>query len=139
MIVMEGLLLVPPERGAILGRALWKPRHVVLSSGSMQKTQNDLVGESRTGPSRKVKTSSKVEMAQQQADNGLYISIYKAKGDWEFIAQHPIAAFRSCEIRSVAHRKQSPSLPTLMLGAYGASHILLGGGLTSRRAFIFSN
>jgi len=24
MIVMEGLLLVPPERGTIIGRALWK-------------------------------------------------------------------------------------------------------------------
>ena len=24
MIVMEGLMLVPPERGTIIGRALWK-------------------------------------------------------------------------------------------------------------------
>lgn len=110
-------MLVPPDRGTILGRALWKPRYVVLGTGAKRKTQNDLMGESRAaGSSRKeLKSSSSKVDVQQQADDGLYISIYKAKGDWEFVAQHPVSAFKSCEIRNVAHRKQSPSLPTLML------------------------
>ena len=33
MIVMEGLMLVPPERGTIIGRALWKVGiHEILGS-----------------------------------------------------------------------------------------------------------
>ena len=37
------------------------------------------------------------------------------QGDWEFLAQHPLSAFKNCEIRSLQHRKQAPSLPTLVL------------------------
>jgi len=37
------------------------------------------------------------------------------QGDWEFLSQYPVSAFKSCEIRALQHRKQSPTLPTLML------------------------
>lgn len=84
--MMEGLLMVPPERGIIIGRALWKTRYVVLGTGAHLKTQNDLLSqsESRAGLSRNrlKSTSSKpslVDVTQHQADTGLYISIYKAK------------------------------------------------------------
>ena len=36
MIVMEGLMLVPPDRGTIIGRALWKVgMHDILYSNSV--------------------------------------------------------------------------------------------------------
>ncbi|TVY59559.1 hypothetical protein LSUE1_G009906, partial [Lachnellula suecica] len=125
MIVMEGLMLCPPERGTIIGRALWKPRYVVFGTGAQLKTQTELLSEATGKPSGGRKglksTSSKpslVDVSQVDAEGQeqrLYISIYKAKGDWEFIAQHSISAFKSCEIRNVQHRKQGPSLPTLMI------------------------
>lgn len=37
------------------------------------------------------------------------------QGEWECLAQHPVSAFKSCEIKTMSHRKQSPSLPTLLL------------------------
>ncbi|KAL2067806.1 hypothetical protein VTL71DRAFT_15902 [Oculimacula yallundae] len=125
MIVLEGLMLVPPERGTIIGRALWKSRYVVLGTGSMLKTQNDLLpqndtlGRGSSGRKKGLKSTSAkpslVDVSQPDpAGRQLYITIYKAKGDWEFIAQHPVSAFKSCEIRALQHRKQSPSLPTMM-------------------------
>ncbi|CZT07713.1 hypothetical protein WAI453_005166 [Rhynchosporium graminicola] len=124
MIVLEGLMLVPPERGTIIGRALWKNRYVVLGTGAMMKTQNDLLpqndtsGRGSAGWKGLKSTSSKpslVDVSQPDPKGRqLYITIYKAKGEWEFIAQHPLSAFKSCEIRALQHRKQSPLLPTMM-------------------------
>lgn len=37
------------------------------------------------------------------------------QGDWEFVSQHPLSGFKACEVRNVQHRKQGPSLPTLLL------------------------
>ncbi|EPE34631.1 hypothetical protein GLAREA_10325 [Glarea lozoyensis ATCC 20868] len=124
MILMEGLMSVPPERGTFIGRALWKPRYVVLGTGAHLKTQTDILSES-TGKSSSRKglksTPSKPNLAetlppQEDSQNPrLYVSIYKAKGDWEFVSQHPVSAFTTCEIRTLQHRKQGTSLPTLML------------------------
>ncbi|ESZ94528.1 hypothetical protein SBOR_5071 [Sclerotinia borealis F-4128] len=118
MILMEGLMLVPPERGTIIGRALWKSRYVVLGSGAHLQTQTDILEKSNSKKGKSIKTaSSKQSLADfgKVSDEGLFISIYKAKGDWEHIAQHPISAFKSCDIRSLSHRKQATPLPTLML------------------------
>ena len=106
MIVMEGLLLVPPERGTIIGRAIWKvsqvggrtslcsvanhpqPRYVVLATGAALKAQNELAvnaDNSVKSTSRKglKSTSSKpslVDVAQPgPEDRRLHIAIYKAK------------------------------------------------------------
>ncbi|KAM3073383.1 hypothetical protein ACMFMG_004717 [Clarireedia jacksonii] len=120
MILMEGLMLVPPERGTIIGRAVWKTRYVVLGSGAHLQTQTDLLEKSASKKGKNGKSTSKqpslIDIGKaSQPQESLYVSIYKAKGDWEYIAQHPLSAFKSCEIRSLSHRKQSPPLPTLML------------------------
>jgi hypothetical protein len=102
-------MLVPPERGTIIGRALWKvsfrrsylqfessdtslqPRYVVLGSGAHLKTQNDIMSHpdtsARFAAARKgLKTTcskpSLVDATQQEPSpdgHGLFISIYKAK------------------------------------------------------------
>ncbi|PMD43095.1 hypothetical protein L207DRAFT_579966 [Hyaloscypha variabilis F] len=124
MIVMEGLMLVPPERGTIIGRAIWKPRYVVLATGAALKAQNELAANadnsvkstSRKGLKATSSKPSLVDVAQPGPENRrLYIAIYKAKGDWECITQYPVSAFKSCETRAVQHRKQSPCIQTLML------------------------
>ncbi|CAG8954142.1 hypothetical protein HYFRA_00009246 [Hymenoscyphus fraxineus] len=123
MILMEGLMSVPPERSTIMGRALWKSRYVVLGTGAHLKTQADILNESSRPSNLKglKSTPSKPNLGDGPAEElggqepKLYISIYKAKGDWEFVAQHPVSAFKSSEVRILQHRKQSPSLPTLML------------------------
>ncbi|TAQ89276.1 hypothetical protein B7494_g2409 [Chlorociboria aeruginascens] len=119
MIVMEGLMLAPPERGTILGRAVWKPRYVVLGTGAHLQTQTDLLSRSesssRKGPKATSSKPTSLVDVTQPAPEGLYISIYKAKGDWEYLAQYHMSTFKSCEIRQLQHRKQSPTLPTLLL------------------------
>ncbi|RAL60851.1 hypothetical protein DID88_010176 [Monilinia fructigena] len=118
MILIEGLMLVPPERGTIIGRALWKTRYVVLGTGAHLHTQTDILEKSNSKKGKSIKTtSSKPSLADlgKSSEDGLFISIYKSKGDWEYIVQHPISAFKSCEIRSLSHKKQATPLPTLIL------------------------
>jgi hypothetical protein len=119
---MEGLLLVPPERGTIIGRAIWKPRYVIFGTGSTMKPQAEAENTPKGAAARKaaLKSSSSkpslVDVSQEGSDEDiLHVSIYKAKGDWELVSQHHFSAFKSCEIRALAHRKQSPTIPTLML------------------------
>ncbi|TVY31492.1 hypothetical protein LSUB1_G008839 [Lachnellula subtilissima] len=125
MIIMEGMMTIPPERGTLIGRAMWKPRYVVFGTGAPLKAQIDALaestGKSSSGRKGLKSTSSKpslvdvIPQAQESQEQTLYISIYKAKGDWEYLAQHPITSFKSCEIRNIQHRKQGASLPTLMI------------------------
>ncbi|RDW94326.1 hypothetical protein BP5796_00089 [Coleophoma crateriformis] len=121
---MEGLMLVPPERGTIIGRALWKPRYIILGSALRLQTppENALPRATSTGRVATARKGLKGPLSKPSLANisepipeGLFISIYKAKGDWEFIAQHPISSFASCEVQSLQHRKQSPSVPTLII------------------------
>ncbi|KAH8821482.1 hypothetical protein F5884DRAFT_89019 [Xylogone sp. PMI_703] len=124
---MEGYLLVPPDRGTIIGRALWKPRYVVLGSAAPPQNVPDLPLP-RTGSSTRLPSTRTLlrpsplrtslgDITTPEAQDGLYLSIYKdkAKGEWECVQQYHIYAFTSCEIQQVAHRKQSPSLPTLII------------------------
>ncbi|SZF01696.1 unnamed protein product [Blumeria hordei] len=121
MIVMEGLLLAPPDRGSIIGRAAWKTRYIVLGSGSEAKTQNNLIPQPEKSAISRIglKSSSKPNLAENspvaEQKTQLYVSIYKSKGECEHLAQHPISAFQCCQVRSIQHRKQSPPLPTLAL------------------------
>ncbi|KAG9243806.1 hypothetical protein BJ878DRAFT_103770 [Calycina marina] len=120
MIIMEGLLLVPPERQILIGRALWKPRYVIFGTEASLKSHD---AASKASTSRKDLRStssgpSLVDVKQgerRDMHDMLYVSIYKTKGDWEFVSQHAVSLFQSCEIRNVQHRKQMPSLPTMML------------------------
>ncbi|KAF4632957.1 hypothetical protein G7Y89_g5169 [Cudoniella acicularis] len=100
------------------------PRYVVLGTGAHLKTQTDILSEtsSRSSARRGLKsTPSKpnlVEVTQPEVEGQeqrLYVSIYKAKGDWEFISQFPLSTFKSCEIKPVQHRKQGNSVLTLTL------------------------
>ncbi|KAK6584633.1 hypothetical protein PZA11_002857 [Diplocarpon coronariae] len=123
MILMEGMMSVPPERASLIGRALWKSRYVVLGTATILHTQNDLRPsdgkKASTGRKGLKNTSSKPSIASlppmDPTGKSLYITIYKAKGDREFVAQHPVTTFKSCDIQALQHRKQSPSFPTLML------------------------
>ncbi|KUJ20074.1 uncharacterized protein LY89DRAFT_731309 [Mollisia scopiformis] len=124
MIVMEGLMLFPPDRGTIIGRSLWKQRYVVLGTGSRasndQQPQTDSSGRGAAARKGGLKNTSSrpslVDVSQPEPQgNKLYITIYKAKGDWEYLQQHAVSAFKTCEVRHIQHKKQSPSLPTLLL------------------------
>ena len=102
MILMEGMMLVPPDRGTIIGRALWKagvfhlcpqsipanlclqPRYIVVGSGAHLKTQNNILSSTempRSGRKSLKSTSSKPSLADvsEPDHDKLYISIYKQK------------------------------------------------------------
>lgn len=93
---MEGTLLVPPERGAIIGRALWKvslpviplatallttakPRFVVI--GSSQRRQQTSIRPSHNTPASRIpgsRNSSSRTLPNSSSETN-YISIYKSK------------------------------------------------------------
>lgn len=95
-------MLVPPERGTIIGRAIWKagllayiypmqhsltrlqPRYVVFGTGAPMKSQNEIMAEGKASSARKElkSTSSKpslVDVSQTGSEEELFMSIYKAK------------------------------------------------------------
>ncbi|KAG7289579.1 hypothetical protein NEMBOFW57_005950 [Staphylotrichum longicolle] len=76
---MEGALSVPPDRGTIIGRAVWKPMRPATS---------------RDPP--------------RAAPEGIFLSVYKSK-------QYPISSIADCQVQMLAHRKQGPVLPTLVI------------------------
>ncbi|CAN8095935.1 unnamed protein product [Discula destructiva] len=94
---MEGYLTIPPDRGTILGRALWKTRYVVVGSAQGEVLDD---GKSRSSIS---------------SDGITYLSIYKNPDDWEPSQQYAVSNITSCQVQMVAHRKQGPVLPTLII------------------------
>ncbi|KAJ1329553.1 hypothetical protein MN608_06289 [Microdochium nivale] len=115
---MEGYLSVPPDRGTILGRALWKTRYVVI--GGPQRDNKQKSGDRATrskdtsGRSLREKPSSLMDQA-----SSTFLSIYKSKAsvqdDAEPIQQYPLGAIAECHVQMLAHRKQGPILPTLTI------------------------
>ncbi|EEY17919.1 conserved hypothetical protein [Verticillium alfalfae VaMs.102] len=119
----EGVLLIPPERGQILGRAVWKPRYVVVGRRNAHK-QDKL--EQQPSPSlAQVMTTSRITNSSSSSSSKTpskplptedpCISVYKSKDDWEPTHQYPISAIVDCQVQMVAHRKQGPVLPTLVV------------------------
>ncbi|KAK3326282.1 hypothetical protein B0H66DRAFT_154060 [Apodospora peruviana] len=109
---MEGTLCVPPERGTIIGRAIWKPRYVVVGGAQReQQTQSPSLGSLRLPSSR----SSTPKGQLQALPDAIFLSVYKSKDDWEPIQQHAIGTITDCQVQMVAHRKQGPVLPTLII------------------------
>ncbi|KAF3352296.1 hypothetical protein VdG1_09249 [Verticillium dahliae VDG1] len=138
----EGVLLIPPERGQILGRAVWKPRYVVVGRRNAHK-QDKL--EQQPSPSlAQVMTTSRITNSPSSSSSKTLskplptedpcISVYKSKvrlaaseysghnlsspnlqDDWEPTHQYPISAVVDCQVQMVAHRKQGPVLPTLVV------------------------
>ncbi|POS85414.1 hypothetical protein EPUL_003070 [Erysiphe pulchra] len=122
MSIMEGFLLVPPDRGALIGRASWKPRYIVLGNQIEHNLHSNSIHSLSEKSSKSrihLKSSSKsdlTDISDKSDDRSqLYLSIFKAKGEWEYLARHPISAVQFCEIRNIQHRKQSPPLPTLVV------------------------
>ncbi|KAI8964036.1 hypothetical protein F5Y11DRAFT_355939 [Daldinia sp. FL1419] len=111
---MEGSLLVPPDRGSIIGRAAWKPRYLVV--GLPKDATQPNTGFSQVLSAARIKDaggrSSKPHKIQPDL---VYLSIYKAKDDWEPVQQHSMASITDCQVQKVAYRKQGPILPTLAI------------------------
>ncbi|KAK4043068.1 hypothetical protein C8A01DRAFT_43992 [Parachaetomium inaequale] len=105
---MEGPLSVPPDRGTIIGRAVWKVRYVVVGGANRDQTQP---GPPSRMPSNR--TSTPRELAR--VSEGIFLSIYKSKEDTEPIQQYSITSIADCQLQLLAHRKQGPVLPTLVL------------------------
>lgn len=116
---MEGTLLVPPDRGTIIGRAIWKPRFVVVGNPQRDAQQTNLslskVISNSTSRIKDMRSSGSSKMQQKPAADTMYLSIYKSKEDWESIQQHSMASITECQVQMVAHRKQGPVLPTLII------------------------
>lgn len=117
---MEGVLLVPPERGTIIGRALWKPRFVVV--GGVQKgqqtnlTATQILSTSRIQAANRASNLTGSTRGQAKGSSeGVFLSIYKSKDDLDPIQQHALTSITDCQIQNVAHRKQGPILPTLII------------------------
>ncbi|KAK2048566.1 hypothetical protein LZ31DRAFT_563166 [Colletotrichum somersetense] len=110
----EGLLLIPPDRGQILGRAIWKPRYVVVGPRSVQRealtnpTGPQTTGINRNGVPPKIQP-------RIPTNDDYYISIFKPKDDWEVSYQYSVSSVVDCQVQMLAHRKQGPVLPTLVI------------------------
>ncbi|EFQ29706.1 uncharacterized protein GLRG_04850 [Colletotrichum graminicola M1.001] len=110
----EGLLLVPPDRGQILGRAIWKPRYVIVGPRNVQRealtnpTGPQTTGINRNGVPPKIQP-------RIPATDDYYITIFKPKDDWEASYQYSVSSVVDCQVQMLAHRKQGPVLPTLVI------------------------
>ncbi|KAI1375178.1 hypothetical protein F4677DRAFT_460989 [Hypoxylon crocopeplum] len=110
---MEGTLLVPPDRGTIIGRAVWKPRYLVI--GPQKDAYQPNLSFSQVLSAARIKDAGgRSSKSQQRAQpDTVYLAIYKTRDDWEPVQQHSISSITECQIQMVAHRKQGPVLPTL--------------------------
>ncbi|KAK4138662.1 hypothetical protein BT67DRAFT_369560 [Trichocladium antarcticum] len=117
---MEGALSLPPERGTIIGRALWKVRcsrrcwfgavrYVVVGSANREQTQDATVSRMQSNRCSTTRELSKV------APEGIFLSVYKNKDDLEPIHQYSVNSIADCQVQILAHRKQGPALPTLVV------------------------
>ncbi|KAK4204254.1 hypothetical protein QBC40DRAFT_104503 [Triangularia verruculosa] len=104
---MEGFLSVPPDRGTIIGRAMWKPRYMVV--GGPQRDQTPGIARAPSNRSSAPKELFRVP------SEGVYLSIYKSKEDQEPSQQYSINSITDCQVQMMAHRKQGPVLPTLVI------------------------
>ncbi|KAK2603035.1 hypothetical protein N8I77_009520 [Diaporthe amygdali] len=113
---MEGYLAVPPDRGTILGRALWKTRYVVLGSASQREVKpEDSPSQAQPGARGKDGRGTSRSQSNISFDGTTYLSIYKASDDREPIQQYAVSTIAQCQVQMVAHRKQGPVLPTLIV------------------------
>ncbi|OTB07797.1 hypothetical protein M426DRAFT_19732 [Hypoxylon sp. CI-4A] len=110
---MEGYLLIPPDRGTIIGRAVWKPRYLVI--GPQRDISQPNTGFSQVLSAARIKDSSGRSSKQQPKPqpDAVYLSIYKTKDDWEPVQQHSMTSITDCQVQMVSHRKQGSVLPTL--------------------------
>ncbi|KAI8625169.1 hypothetical protein F5Y19DRAFT_467273 [Xylariaceae sp. FL1651] len=112
---MEGILLVPPDRGTILGRAVWKPRYVVIGPLSQKDGYQPNLSLSQVLSTARIRdVSGWSSKSQQKAPTDtIYLSVYKSKEGSDLVHQHSIASITECQVQHLAHRKQGHVLPTL--------------------------
>ncbi|KAK4250643.1 hypothetical protein C7999DRAFT_38253 [Corynascus novoguineensis] len=107
---MEGPLSMPPDRGTIIGRAVWKVRWVVVGGSVRDQT-------SQTVPANRVQSNraSAPRELTKVLSEGIFLSIYKSKEDTEPIQQYAVTSIADCQLQMLSHRKQGPAVPTLVL------------------------
>ncbi|TPX17652.1 uncharacterized protein E0L32_012063 [Thyridium curvatum] len=104
---MEGVFLVPPDRGALIGRALWKPRFVTIGGPQREPAHSN---------NRAHANRSSTPKGQQITDpDAVYLSVYKSSSDYEPAQQHAIGSITDCQIQLLSHRKQGPPQATLVI------------------------
>ncbi|KAJ6438572.1 histidine kinase group protein [Purpureocillium lavendulum] len=113
---LDGVLLVPPDRSQILGRASWKSRYVVV--GKRNPNVRERQGSSTyvqgvtTG---RIPTSMPKPLPKVPVTDEYQIFVFKSKDDFEPIQQWPTSCVTDCQIQLVTNRKQSPAQPTLVI------------------------
>ncbi|KAI6782949.1 uncharacterized protein J7T54_002109 [Emericellopsis cladophorae] len=116
---LQGWLMVPPDRGQILNRAVWKSRfvHVGRRPALVREHQPSASYSQIITTSRIVSSSSKQPPPPppRPQSEEYYISLFKSKDDTEAYQQWPVSSILECQVQTVAHRKQGPVLPTLLV------------------------
>ncbi|KJZ80578.1 hypothetical protein HIM_00428 [Hirsutella minnesotensis 3608] len=114
---IDGLLLVPPDRTQILGRAAWKSRYVTVGKPRLAQNRPRQGSSTFTQGVMSVRTNSVNSKASTNsaASDDYYLSVYKSKEDGEPIQQWPIGYVADCKVQQVTNRKQGPVLPTLIV------------------------
>ncbi|KAI1438329.1 hypothetical protein GGR50DRAFT_488791 [Xylaria sp. CBS 124048] len=111
---MDGVLLVPQDRGTILGKPAWKPRYVVIGALPQKEggqSSSSLSQVLSTGRVKDVGGRSSKSLARPM--DGIYLSVYKSKDDVDPVIQYAVASIIDCQVQQIMHRKQGQSLPTL--------------------------
>ncbi|KAL2760469.1 hypothetical protein ACRALDRAFT_2031517 [Sodiomyces alcalophilus JCM 7366] len=116
----EGTLLIPPERGQLLGRASWKSRYVIVGRRNAYKHERI---QNHAGPNlAQAVATSRINSGGPNSKppplnsaDDYVISIFKSKDDWDPTHQYPVSSVVDCQVQVVAHRKQGPVLPTLIV------------------------
>ncbi|TGJ86902.1 hypothetical protein E0Z10_g1873 [Xylaria hypoxylon] len=113
---MEDILLVPPDRGTILGKPVWKPRYVVVGPLSQKEGHQPNLSLSQVLSTARIGgVGSRSSRSQLKGPtDAIYLSVYKSKEDTEPIQQHSIASITDCRVQQIAHRKQG-NAPTLAI------------------------
>ncbi|SPJ79828.1 uncharacterized protein FTOL_08219 [Fusarium torulosum] len=108
---LEGMLMVPPERGPILGKAVWKLRYVVVGRRTTRigPSQSQLISNGRNNSLGGSRSFPKLPIEEA------CIFIYKNKDDTEPSQQWPLSTITDCQVQQITHRKQGPVLPTLVV------------------------
>ncbi|KAI0166877.1 hypothetical protein GGR52DRAFT_78279 [Hypoxylon sp. FL1284] len=112
---MEGTLLSPPDRGTIIGRAVWKPRYLVIGPQKDAHQPNSSLSQVLSAARIKEASGRSSKPQPRALPDAVYLSIYKSRDDWEPVQQHSMASITQCQVQMVAHRKQGPALPTLAI------------------------
>ncbi|KAK6834964.1 hypothetical protein PG987_009658 [Apiospora arundinis] len=137
---MEGTLLIPPDRGNILGRAIWKvlldhrtpfctiwSRYVVVGTpsreGNADANQPNNLSLSQVLSATRIK-DSRGRTSKFHHGSHLTLSICRCTNqslykyltdDWDPVQQYSMASIADCQVQVIAHRKQEPAMPTLVL------------------------